>query len=170
MTEVKERQHDELGSWAGESNLMGVVRAASALEESASDALRVRASLERDWWQYTQATVPDTLRSLRELERIDRVRHNRELIDALAAAVRAYGDAVAAQLEITPDQLYSMTFADFIDKYEQDRATAKGGELSKRKSLVEQLNEAYDEDAEREDEEFFRTTKAYYRRRFHAED
>jgi hypothetical protein len=38
------------------------------------------------------------------------------------------------------------------------------------KTLTERLNEAYDEDAEREDEEFFRNTKAYYRRRRNAED
>jgi hypothetical protein len=38
------------------------------------------------------------------------------------------------------------------------------------KTLTERLNEAYDGDAEREDEEFFRNTKAYYRRRRNAED
>lgn len=38
------------------------------------------------------------------------------------------------------------------------------------KTLTERLNEAYDEEAEREDEEFFRNTKTYYRRRFSAED
>jgi len=37
------------------------------------------------------------------------------------------------------------------------------------KPLTERFNEAYDEDARREDEEFFRTTKAYYRRRFNTE-
>jgi hypothetical protein len=40
----------------------------------------------------------------------------------------------------------------------------------RRKTLTERFNEAYDEDARREDEEFFRTTKRYYRRRFNAED
>jgi hypothetical protein len=38
------------------------------------------------------------------------------------------------------------------------------------KTLTERLNEAYDEDAEREDEEFFRSTSAYYHRRRNAED
>ena len=38
------------------------------------------------------------------------------------------------------------------------------------KTLVERINEAYDKDAEREDEEFFRSTKEYYRRRRNAED
>jgi hypothetical protein len=38
------------------------------------------------------------------------------------------------------------------------------------KTLTERLNEAYDEDAEREDEEFFRSTRAYYRRRRSAKD
>jgi hypothetical protein len=38
------------------------------------------------------------------------------------------------------------------------------------KELTERLNKAYDEDAEREDEEFFRTMNEYYRRRFSAED
>lgn len=37
-------------------------------------------------------------------------------------------------------------------------------------TLTQKINEAYDEDAEREDEEFFRTTKAYYRHRFSTED
>lgn len=39
-----------------------------------------------------------------------------------------------------------------------------------RKILTEQLNEAYDEEAGREDEEFLRNTKAYYRRRRRAEE
>jgi len=38
------------------------------------------------------------------------------------------------------------------------------------KTLTERLNEAYDEDAEQEDEEFFRNTRAYYRRRRNTED
>jgi hypothetical protein len=38
------------------------------------------------------------------------------------------------------------------------------------KSLTERLNESYDENAEREDEEFFRSTRAYYQRRRNAED
>ena len=38
------------------------------------------------------------------------------------------------------------------------------------KTLTERFNEAYDEDARREDEEFFKTTEAYYRRRFNTED
>lgn len=37
-------------------------------------------------------------------------------------------------------------------------------------TLTERLNEAYDEEAEREDEEFFRNTAAYYRRRRNVED
>lgn len=38
------------------------------------------------------------------------------------------------------------------------------------KTLTERLNEAYDEDAEREDEAFFRNTRAYYERRRNADD
>jgi hypothetical protein len=38
------------------------------------------------------------------------------------------------------------------------------------RTLTERLNEAYDEDAEREDEEFFRSTRAYYERRRNAAD
>jgi hypothetical protein len=38
------------------------------------------------------------------------------------------------------------------------------------RTLTERLNEAYDEDAEREDEEFFRNTRAYYERRRNAAD
>lgn len=39
------------------------------------------------------------------------------------------------------------------------------------KTLTERFNEAYDEDAKKEDEEFFKTSKAYYRRRrFNTED
>lgn len=41
---------------------------------------------------------------------------------------------------------------------------------AKNATLTEEINEAYDEDAEREDEAFFRSTKAYYRRRFSKED
>ena len=39
-----------------------------------------------------------------------------------------------------------------------------------RKTLTQRFNEAYDEEAKREDEEFFRNTKAYYSRRFSAEN
>ncbi len=35
-------------------------------------------------------------------------------------------------------------------------------------TLTERLNDAYDQDAEREDEEFFRSTREYYRRRLNA--
>jgi hypothetical protein len=38
------------------------------------------------------------------------------------------------------------------------------------KTLTERFSEAYDEDARREDEDFFRTTEEYYRRRPSAED
>jgi hypothetical protein len=37
-------------------------------------------------------------------------------------------------------------------------------------TLTEQFNKAYDEHARREDNEFFRTTEAYYRYRFNAQD
>lgn len=37
-------------------------------------------------------------------------------------------------------------------------------------TLTEKINKAYNEDAEQEDEEFFRNTKAYYRHRFSSED
>jgi hypothetical protein len=51
------------------------------------------------------------------------------------------------------------------------KARGQGHLIGQRpKSLTERFNEAYDEEARREDEEFFRTTKAYYRRRFNAED
>lgn len=170
MTELRERQHNELSGWAGESHLMRVVCAASALEENADYALlSAGASLEKDWQQYAHIIESDMLLSLRSLRHMPRVRQDRALVDALADAVKAYGDVVAAQLEMTSDQLYSMTFADFIEKHEQGRGSTEGEESTK-KSLVERLNEAYDADAEQEDEEFFRTTKSYYRRRFHAED
>ena len=38
------------------------------------------------------------------------------------------------------------------------------------RGLTERFNEAYDEDARREDEQFFRATGRYYRRRSSAED
>lgn len=41
---------------------------------------------------------------------------------------------------------------------------------TKAKTLAERFNEAYDEDARREDEEFFRATRAYYRRRSNNEN
>jgi hypothetical protein len=111
----------------------------------------------------------DVLILLRELSRGARIKVDKGMLDAIAAAVTIHADSVAAQLKITPDQLYSMTFADFIDKYEGKGSDESDGQNA-RKSLVERLNEAYDEDAEREDEEFFRTTKRYYRRRFLSED
>lgn len=42
--------------------------------------------------------------------------------------------------------------------------------IVKRKTLTERFNEAYDEEAKQEDEEFFRSTKAYYRRQPNTED
>jgi hypothetical protein len=38
------------------------------------------------------------------------------------------------------------------------------------RSLTERLNESYDENAEREDEEFLGSIRAYYQRRRNAED
>lgn len=170
MTEAKEKQHRDIRDWLGESDSMRAVVVASAFEENESYAPRTGASLEGAWQQHTRAVEPDVLLSLRALSRVTRNEPHKGLLDALAVAVTTHGDAMAAQLEMTPDQLYSMTFGSFINKYEQSKGSAESEEPSKGKSLVERLNEAYDEDAEREDEEFFRTTKTYYRRRFHAED
>ena len=49
-------------------------------------------------------------------------------------------------------------------------ASGQGHLIGERpKTITERLNEAYDEEAEREDVEFFRSTKEYYRR-LSAED
>lgn len=68
-------------------------------------------------------------------------------------------DALAAQLNITRHELDSRARAEFIKRHEEDAKS------SKKKTLTERLNESYDEEAEREDEHFFRASQAYYRRR-----
>jgi hypothetical protein len=164
-----DRQHHDVREWVGEPHSVRAVAAASALEAAASDATRASRAFEGVWRQHTPAIDSDVLILLQELSRGARIKFDKGILDAIAAAVTVHADSVAAQLEITPDQLYSMTFADFINKYEGKGSDESDGPTA-RKSLVERLNEAYDEDAEREDEEFFRTTKGYYRRRFHSED
>lgn len=166
---ILDKQHHDVREWVGVSQSERAVAAASALEAAANDPTRVSRSFEGVWRQHTPTSDVDVLILLRELSRGARIKVDKGMLDAIAAAVTIHADSVAAQLKITPDQLYSMTFADFIDKYEGKGSDESDGQNA-RKSLVERLNEAYDEDAEREDEEFFRTTKRYYRRRFLSED
>lgn len=163
MTELKERQQHDLGGWVGESHMMRVVCAASALEETVSNPFRT-GILERDWRQRKGAADLDPLFSLRALSRMDRMALDKVVLDAFATAVRSHTDAVAARLKVTPDQLYSMTFGDFIAKHEESERRPE-----KRKGLVEKFNEAYDEDAEREDKEFVKHLKRYHRRQFSDE-
>ncbi len=69
------------------------------------------------------------------------------------------GDSLSSSLAESPE---SPRVTLEID--ERLLAPQRSSELTKR------FNEAYDEDAQREDEEFFRNTRKYYRRRFSAED
>lgn len=66
-------------------------------------------------------------------------------------------DALAARLRITRSQLNSKALAAFIEEYESEE-------------LIEEINEAYDEEMEREDKEFAKRTKGYYRRLLSTED
>ncbi len=77
----------------------------------------------------------------------------RRLIEATRERFESSDDRRAALLDYSP-----ITWFRFVPPGERP------------KSLTERFNEAYDEDARREDEEFFRTTEAYYRLRFNAED
>ena len=75
------------------------------------------------------------------------------LIDAVSEYLEASKGDRAKLLNYAPD-----TWFRFVPPRERH------------KTLTERFNEAYDEEARREDEEFFRTTERYYRRRFNAED
>jgi hypothetical protein len=77
----------------------------------------------------------------------------RHLIEATRERLVSSDDRRAALLNYSP-----ITWFRFVPPGERP------------KTLTEQFNGAYDEDARREDEEFFRTTEAYYRRRFNAEN
>jgi hypothetical protein len=76
----------------------------------------------------------------------------RRLIEATRERLESSDDRRAALLSYPP-----VTWFRFVAPGER------------RKTLTETFSEAYDEEARREDEEFFRTTEAYYRRRFNAE-
>lgn len=80
------------------------------------------------------------------------------LIDAVRSHLEALGHERAELLRYTPDAWFKFVPPD----------QASIGERGK--TLTERLNEAYDGAAEREDEEFFRNTRAYYQRRRNAED
>ena len=68
-----------------------------------------------------------------------------------------YADDLADYLGVSREQLYSMTLSEFIERYESAQ-------------LTEEINKAYDEELEQEDEEFLRYAKIYQGRVLNAED
>jgi hypothetical protein len=59
-----------------------------------------------------------------------------------------YADALARYLNVSRKELFSMPLAEFIDRYESAQ-------------LTEEINEAYDEELEQEDEEFLAHVRSY---------
>jgi hypothetical protein len=59
-----------------------------------------------------------------------------------------YANAIAGYLEVSREQLYSMALAEFVKRYESLR-------------LSEEIDAVYDEELEREDEEFLAHAKSY---------
>lgn len=95
-----------------------------------------------------------------------RAQANRDTVGALSRAARAlteredlteYAAALADYLEVSRGQLYSMPLAEFIERYEGAR-------------LTEEINAAYDEELEQEDEEFLAHVKGYQGRILNAKD
>lgn len=87
-------------------------------------------------------------------------------VGALLRAARAiterenlsvYADALADYLEVSRERLYSMPLAEFIERYESAQ-------------LTEEINAAYDEELEQEDEEFLAHVRSYQGRVLDAED
>jgi hypothetical protein len=59
-----------------------------------------------------------------------------------------YADALARYLNVSRKELFSMPLAEFIDRYESAQ-------------LTEEINDAYDEELEQEDEEFLAHVRSY---------
>ena len=68
-----------------------------------------------------------------------------------------YANTLADYMDVDREQLYSMSLAEFIDRYESAR-------------LTQEINDVYDEELELEDEEFLAHVKGYQGRVLNAED
>jgi hypothetical protein len=169
MTELIERSREgreSIDQWFEGNYLEHAVIAASQYETSPNEVFRASHVIN----EVLQNTYEANFKSLAKLQALPRVswaKLDREILDTLAEAIKTHADVVATQLGITSEQLYSMTFADFISAYESEK---KLQENPGKKSLAQRLAEAYDEEAEQEDEKFFRSTKAYYNRKLNNED
>lgn len=166
MAELRERPRQDIDQWFGGSYFEHAVIAASEYETGANEALHTGTVIS-EAFQHVYDTNFKTLAKLRALPRVSWTKLDREILDTLVEVIKTHADTIAAQLEITPEQLYSMTFADFIATHEQSKGSE---ESSEGKSLTQRLAEAYDEEARAEDERFLRNVKAYYRHRYSNED
>jgi hypothetical protein len=68
-----------------------------------------------------------------------------------------HADTLADYLGVSRESLYSMTLAEFIERHESAQ-------------LTQEINDAYDEELEQEDEEFLAHVKSYQGRVLNAED
>lgn len=68
-----------------------------------------------------------------------------------------HADTLADYLGVSRESLYSMTLAELIERHESAQ-------------LTEEINHAYDEELEREDEQFLAHAKSYQGRVLNAED
>ena len=68
-----------------------------------------------------------------------------------------HADTLADYLGVSRERLYSMTLAEFIERHESAQ-------------LTEEINQAYDEELEREDEQFLAHVKNYQGRVLNTED
>ncbi|MBA3426746.1 MAG: hypothetical protein H0U04_19900 [Rubrobacter sp.] len=68
-----------------------------------------------------------------------------------------YGDALAGFMGVSREQLYSMSLIEFVERYDNALFT-------------EEINAAYDEELEQEDEEFLAHVKGYQGRVLDSED
>ena len=62
--------------------------------------------------------------------------------------VAQYADGIARYMGMSTEELYSMPVAEFVERYESAR-------------LTHEINAAYDEELEQEDEEFLAHVKSY---------
>ena len=68
-----------------------------------------------------------------------------------------HADTLAGYLGVSRESLYSMTLAEFIERHESAQ-------------LTQEINDAYDEELEQEDEEFLAHVKSYQGRVLDAAD
>ncbi len=151
-------ERNRVCDWIGEPSREGGLNtdrgaspssAASALVKDAKGAAYSRTSAGLYFGFYDAHKEIDTEQDVWDLAHFARTKAAGQHFDRAAA--------LAAQLSMTRNELYSKALDYFVERYEREQ-------------LIEEINEAYDEEMEVEDEEFLRQARSYSRRLLNTED